>query len=455
MQTRLTQTEIEQALEAREFSRVRATFSEMETADIADAIEELDSEDRAVVFRVLRREQAADVFEYLEPDAQETLIRALGHGQVAAILNDMSPDDRTHLLEELPAEATRQMLALLAPDERQIARHLLGYPEDSIGRLMTPDFITIRNSWTVQQALDHIRENGDDSETLNVINVADERGRLIDDLRVRELLLADPIARISDIGDGQFISLKATDDQEMAVEVFKEYDRVAFPVTDSSGGLLGIVTVDDVLDVAEEEATEDIQKIGGSGALEHPYMQVTFGSMLRKRMGWLVVLFLGQLLTLSALAAFSDKIAQAVVLVMFVPLVISSGGNSGSQAATMVIRAMALGEVDLGDWWRVMRREILFGVSLGVILAVLGFGRIALGQSITGFYGPDWGKLALAVGLSLIGVVVWGVMIGSMLPFIMSWVGADPAASSTPFVATIVDVTGLLIYLTVGTKLLL
>ena len=455
MQARLTQTEIEQALEAREFSRVRAAFSEMETADIADAIEELEPEDRAVVFRVLRREQAADVFEYLESDPQEALIRALGRGQVAAILNDMSPDDRTHLLEELPAEATRQMLALLSSDERQIARPLLGYPEDSIGRLMTPDFITIRNSWTVQHALDHIRENGDDSETLNVINVVDDRGRLIDDLRVRELLLAETTARISDIGDGQFIALKATDDQETAVEVFKEYDRVAFPVTDSSGGLLGIVTVDDVLDVAEEEATEDIQKIGGSEALEHPYMQVSFISMVRKRMGWLVVLFLGQLLTLSALAGFSDKIAQAVVLVMFVPLVISSGGNSGSQAATMVIRAMALGEVDLRDWWRVMRREILFGVSLGVILAVLGFGRIALGESLTGFYGPDWGTLALAVGLSLIGVVVWGVMIGSMLPFIMCWVGADPAASSTPFVATIVDVTGLLIYLSIGTTMLL
>jgi magnesium transporter len=455
MQVRLTQTEIERALEAREFSRVRAAFFEMETADIADAIEELESEDRAVVFRVLRREQAADVFEYLESDAQEELIRALGRGHVAAILNDMSPDDRTQLLEELPAEATRQMLALLSSDERQIARQLLGYPEDSVGRLMTPDFITIRNSWTVQQALDHIRENGEDSETLNVINVVDDRGRLIDDLKVRELLLADPNVRIAEIGDGQVISLKATDDQESAVEVFKEYDRVAFPVTDSSGGLLGIVTVDDVLDVAEEEATEDIQKIGGSEALEQPYMQVSFASMVRKRMGWLVVLFLGQLLTLSALAAFSDKIAQAVVLVMFVPLVISSGGNSGSQAATMVIRAMALGEVDLGDWWRVMRREILFGMSLGVILAVLGFGRIALGQSLTGFYGTDWGKLALAVGLSLIGVVVWGVMIGSMLPFIMSRVGADPAASSTPFVATIVDVTGLLIYLSIGTTLLL
>jgi magnesium transporter len=407
------------------------------------------------VFRVLRREQAADVFEYLNPDAQETLIRALGREHVAAIVNDMSPDDRTHLLEELPAEATKQVLALLASEERQVARQLLGYPEESIGRLMTPDFITIHADWTVQHALDHIRENGEDSETLNVINVVDRTGRLIDDLRVRELLLADPGSRISEIGDGHFISLKATDDQETAVEVFKQYDRVAFPVTDTSGVLLGIVTVDDVLDVAEEEATEDIQKIGGSEALEHPYMQVEFWSMLRKRGGWLIFLFLGQLLTLNAMGFFADKIAEAVVLVMFVPLVISSGGNSGSQAATMVIRAMALGEVALGDWWRVIRREALFGISLGLVLATIGSVRVAVGQRLSGFYGEDWGGIALAVGLSLTCVVLWGVVIGSMLPFVMRWLGADPAASSTPFVATIVDVTGLIIYLSVGTVILL
>jgi magnesium transporter len=451
----LSQSEIEQALHARQFSRVRAAFTEMETADAADAIEELEAEDRAVVFRILRREQAADLFEYLEPDAQEELIKALGREQVAVILNDMSPDDRTHLLEELPAEVTKQLLTLLSSEERQVARQLLGYPEDSVGRLMTPDFITIHADWTVQQALEHIRENGEDSETLNVINVVDARGQLIDDLRVRELLLADPDASISEIGDGYYISLKATDDQEEAVQVFKEYDRVAFPVTDTFGVLLGIVTVDDVLDVAEEEATEDIQKIGGSGPLEHPYMQVDFMSMIRKRMGWLVVLFLGQLLTLNALGRFADQIAQAVVLVLFVPLVISSGGNSGSQAATMVVRAMALGEVDLSDWWRVMRREVLFGVSLGVVLAALGFLRIAVGASIGVGFGEDWAKLAVAVGLSLICVVLLGVIIGSMLPFLMRWVGADPATSSTPFVATVVDVTGLIVYLSIGTMILL
>ena len=455
MQAGLTREEIEQALAARQFSLIRRAFTEMEAADVADAIEALGPDDRAVVFRVLRREQAAEVFEYLEAETQESLIRALAQEHVTAILNDMSPDDRTALLEELPAEVTKQLLALLTPEERKVASQLLGYPEESIGRLMTPDFITVHSEWTVRQALDHIRENGEDSETLSVINVVDGAGRLIDDLRVRELLLADLDASIADIGDGKFISLKATDDQERAVEVFREYDRVAFPVTDSSGVLLGIVTVDDVLDVAEEEATEDIQKIGGSGPLEQPYMQVSFLPMLRKRMGWLVVLFLGQQLTLIAMGHFADRLARALVLAMFVPLVISSGGNSGSQAATMVIRAMALGQVGLSDWWKVIRREFLLGLSLGAVLAVIGFARVALGERLTGFYGAEWGRVAFAVGLSLVFVVLWGVLIGSMLPFILGRLGADPAASSTPFVATLVDVTGLTIYLTIGTLVLL
>jgi magnesium transporter len=455
MPVELTREDITQALHDRQYGRVRSILSEMESADVADALLELEPELLAVVFRVLPREQAAETFEYLDGENKESLVRALAREQVATILNDISPDDRTQFLEELPAEVTKQLLALLSPEERKVARKLLGYPEDSIGRLMTPDFITIHSDWTVQHALDHIRRNGEDSETLNVVNVVDGRGRLIDDLRIRELLLADPRARISDIGDGHFISLKATNDQEEAVEIFKQYDRVAFPVTDSSGVLLGIVTVDDVLDVAEEEATEDIQKIGGSEALEHPYMQVEFWSMLRKRGGWLIFLFLGQLLTLNAMGYFSDRIAEAVVLMLFVPLVISSGGNSGSQAATMVIRAMALGEVSLTDWWRVLRREVLFGLSLGSILASIGFVRIAIGERLTGFYGEDWAYVSVAVGLSLISVVMWGVVIGSMLPFAMRRIGADPAASSTPFVATVVDVTGLTIYLLLGTAIVI
>jgi magnesium transporter len=354
------------------------------------------------------------------------------------------------MLEELPAAATRRALALLSPDERVVARKLLGYPEESIGRLMTPEFTSVRRDWSVQQSLDHVRKNGSDSETLNVIYVVDDRGLLIDDLRVRQLLLADPAQKIAELCDGYFISLKATDDQESAIQVFKEYDRVAFPVTDSSGALLGIVTVDDVLDVAEEEATEDIQKIGGSEALEVPYMQIGFFKMLRKRAGWLVALFLAQSLTLTAMGVFVEQISQALVLTLFVPLIISSGGNSGTQAATLVVRAMALDEVALDDWWRVMRREVVFGVILGATLAGLGFMRIGLGAGLGGGYGEEWALLGIAVGLALVCVVLWGVLVGSMLPFVLRRLGADPAASSAPFVATVVDITGLLIYFSIA-----
>ncbi|MCP3982220.1 MAG: magnesium transporter [bacterium] len=448
------QSDIEQALRDRNFAWLRGVFGKLEPADVADCIDMLEPGDRAVAFRVMNRDLASETFEYLEPESQEGLIKGLAREQVATILNDMAPDDRTEMLEELPAAATKQVLSLLSVDERAIARKLLGYPEESIGRLMTPDYMAIRSNWTVQQSLDHIRQHGEDRETLNVINIVDDRGLLIDDLRVRQLLLADPQSKVSEISDGHFVALRAKEDQENAIQVFKEYDRVAFPVIDSKGVLLGIVTVDDVLDVAEEEATEDIQKIGGTAALEQPYMQISLFEMLRKRAVWLVVLFLGQLLTLNAMGYFAEKIAETVVLMLFIPLIISSGGNSGSQAATLVVRAMALGELELSDWWRVMRREVLVGLIMGVVLSSIGIVRIGLGESLGGGYGADWGRVALAVGASLTVVVLWGVVTGSMLPFLLRRLGADPATSSTPFVATIVDVTGLIIYLTLATMIL-
>jgi magnesium transporter len=447
-------SEVEQAMHDRRFFRLREIISEMEPPDAAYAIDALEPEERAVAFRVLRREDAAEVFEYLEPESQEGLLKALARDKVAAILNDMSPDDRTQMLEELPASATKQMLALLSSDERKIASQLLGYPEDSVGRLMTPDFVAVPAEWTVDQTLEHIRVHGEDSETLNVIYIVDGQGRLIDDLRIRQILLAEPESRISDLFDGVFTSLRASQDQEEAVALFKEYDRVSLPVIDSHGVLLGIVTFDDVMDVAEEEATEDIHKLGGSAALEQPFMQIGFLEMLHKRMGWLVLLFLGQLFTLNAMGFFSERIAEALILVLFVPLIISSGGNSGSQAATLVIRAMALGEVTLADWWRVLRREILFGLALGAVLAIIGFLRVGLGESLSGSYGPDWQVVGLAVGTALVCVVLWGVSIGSMLPFVLDRLGADPATSSAPFVTTVVDVTGLIIYFTVATLIL-
>jgi len=453
---KILEPEIKSMIDARNFGALREVFREWPPADVAEVILDVPEDEQVIIFRVLPHSLAADVFEYLDFDAQQKLLRAMAHEQVVAILNEMSPDDRTALLEELPSAAARQLIRLLTPQERQIAQALLGYPEGSVGRLMTPDFVAVHEDWTVQQVLDYVREHGQDSETLNVIFVVDDRGKLIDDIRMREFLLRPLTAKVSDFRDQTFVALRGNDSQQDALNIFRKYDRTALPVVDSNGILVGIVTIDDMLDVAEKEATEDIQKFGGVAALEEPYMRIPLWRMVRKRAGWLVILFLGEMLTATAMANYQEELAKALVLALFLPLIISSGGNSGSQASTLMIRAMALGEVTLRDWWRVMSREIQAGLSLGLILGTIGIVRVG-GWAIVGErylhrqpYGPHWPLVAITVGIALVGVVLWGTLSGSMLPFILRRAGADPAASSAPFVATLVDVTGLIIYFSIA-----
>ncbi len=411
---------------------------------------ELRSEDCVLAFRILDRRAASAVFEYMPPECQQSLVKAMGHEDVAALLNHMSPDDRTLFLSELPANATKQLLSLLTPEERREAVALLGYAADTVGRLMTPHYIAVSEDWTVQQVLDYVRGHGRDSETLNVIYVVDGDGVLIDDIRIREFLVVPIERRVKDLMDRRFVALKATDTQESAVDVFRREDRTALPVTDTSGVLIGIVTVDDALDVAEAVATREFQHFGGSEALDAPYLAISLAEMVKKRAGWLVVLFLGEMLTATAMGFFEKEIAKAVVLALFVPLIISSGGNSGSQASTLVIRALAVGELKLTDLWRVIRREVFSGLALGCILGSIGFARIAIWSTFSTIYGPHWMLVALTVSLSLVGIVLWGTLVGSILPFILRRLGFDPATSSAPFVATLVDVTGLIIYFTVG-----
>src|SRR5213078_3726882 len=448
--------EIRSLIEARDFAGLRELFSEWPPADVAEVIVDMPEDDRVIIFRVLPAALAADVFEYLDVDTQQSLLRCMAHEQVAAILNEMSPDDRTALLEEMPSAAARQLIRLLTPEERRVATALLGYPEGSVGRLMTPDFVAVREDWTVKEVLDYVREHGQDSETLNFIYVVDERGKLIDDLRIRNFLLRPLNTRVDEIMDRSFVHLTVSETQEEALNIFRKYDRAALAVVDSNGVLVGIVTQDDMLDVAEEEATEDIQKIGGMEALDEPYMRISLWRMVQKRAGWLIILFLGEMLTATAMANYQDELAKALVLALFLPLIISSGGNSGSQASTLMIRAMALGEVTLRGWWRVMRREIQAGAALGLILGVIGVVRVGAWAMVGEQYfhrqpyGPHWPLVALTVGLALVGVVLWGTLSGSMLPFILRRVGADPAASSAPFVATLVDVTGLIIYFSIA-----
>jgi len=450
MLSRLLKPEITALIEERQLSTLKEILADWTPADIADLMSEISESDQVIVFRLLHPDLATDTFEYMDLDMQMNLLKAMGKEEVASILNEMSPDDRTALLEELPSTAAKQLITLLSPEERKTAVTLLGYPENSVGRLMTPDYIAVKPDWDMNKVLSYIREHGQDSETLNVIYVLDEKGKLIDDLRIRYVLLAKADQKISDLMDENFIALQVTDDQEYAVEVFKRYDRTALPVVDASGALIGIITIDDVLDIAEEEATEDIHKLAAVAALEEPYSTIPVLKMVKKRAFWLTILFVSQVLTAVAMGFFKDELDKAVVLSIFIPLVISSGGNSGSQAATLVIRAMAIGDIALSDWWLIMKREIFSGLLLGCILGIIGFLQVVILSNFINSIEEHWFLIGLTVAFSLVVIVLWGSLSGSMLPIILKKLGLDPATSSAPLVATMVDVTGLMIYFSVA-----
>jgi magnesium transporter len=445
---------IRELIEAHEDETLREVVNRWLAADLAELEDALPGGERIYLLRLMDPPLAGETFAYLDLESQKGVLDAFSDDESKHVLNEMAPDDRTALLAALPKARTDRLIGLLDPEKRAVARALLEYPEGTVGRLMTPDFVVVKRDWTMRRVLEHIRKHGRDSETLNVIYVVDERNRLVDDLRIREILLAPENAHVADLLDGKCTSLDVSDDRKKAVEVFRKYDRSVLPVMDVHGHVAGIVTLDDVLDIAEEEATRNLQKFGGLEALDEPYMSSPLGAVLRKRASWLVVLFVGEMFTATAMGFFEREIARAVVLALFVPLIISSGGNSGSQAATLIIRALALGEVGLADWWRVMRRELTAGLLLGMILGLIGFARIAAWHAVAHIYGPHWVLVAVTVALSLIGVVVWGTLTGSMLPLLLSRMGFDPATSSAPFVATLVDVTGLVIYFSVA-KLIL
>jgi magnesium transporter len=451
---RLLSPTIQDLVREKHWETLRDYLARLDPADVADVLIQVPDQDDAAVFRLLPRAQAGRVFAYLPPDHQEGLLHTLTHDQMRDVLGQMTPDDQARLLEELPAEVTRRIVETLPPDELKAACDLLGYPPHAAGRYMTPRYVALRPDMTARDALAHLRRVGPDHETLAVLYVVDE-GKLIKELRLGTLVVADPDARVMDIPDRPLVSIPASADREEAVRLFRKYDRAALPVTDADGHLLGIITADDVLDVAEREATEDIQKTGGMEALDAPYLEVGFLQMMKKRGGWLSVLFLGEMLTATAMGYFEEEIEKAVVLAMFVPLIISSGGNSGSQASTLVVRSLALAELRLRDWWRVLGRELRSGFALGAWLGFIGFLRVAVWHYTGLFnYGPHHFRVGLTVWLSLIGVVTFGSVSGSMLPFALRRVGFDPATSSAPFVATLVDVTGLIIYFTVAALIL-
>ena len=436
--------EIVALIEQDDDGQLKVYLDNLNISDVEHLIDELPQ--HAVKFiETLSIKRAVNVFRILDFPTQERIIKKLPGNKLAELINLLPPDDRTSLFSELKGDAVKKLIILLPAKDRVEALSLLGYEEDSVGRLMTPDYVAVKKDWTVNRVLSHIRRYGKNSETIDVIYVIDKDGVLLDDIRIREVLLADPEAKIGALTDHRLISLKVDDPQEEAINVFRMNNRVALPVVDDNHVLLGIVTVDDILWIANEEYTEDIHKIGGTQALDEPYLDVPVFQLYKKRVVWLIVLFFGELLTIFAMSNFERQIEKVVILATFIPLIISSGGNSGSQAATLIIQAMALGEVTIKDWWRVMSREIFSGIFLGATLCLLSFSVIICWQLISGSLAEPV-LIGLVVGCSLIGVVLWGTLMGSMLPLLLKKLGADPAVSSTPFVATLVDVTGLIIY---------
>lgn len=414
----------------------------------------LSMEERVTRFKQLPSHEADDFFLSLEPLEQETLLLALPRGEQRLWFRLLPPDDAADLIQETPAEERDRLLDLLDETTRREVRALLAHAEDDAGGLMNPRFARIRSDMTVGEAFRYLRKQSPQVETIYYAYVLDGEQRLRGVVSFRQLFQAPEDRRVADVMRTDLVTVPEHMDQEQVARLFQQHDLLALPVVNETGRMVGIITFDDIADAIREEATEDIQKLGGVEALEAPYLTIDFPSLLKKRAGWLAALFLGEMLTATAMAHFQEEIAAAVVLALFVPLIISSGGNSGSQASTLVIRAIALGEVRLRDWWRVLRRELGAGLGLGAILGTIGLARILLWQAVGHVYGVHYFKIAATVGLSLVGVVLWGSVAGSMLPFMLRRAGFDPASASAPLVATLVDVTGLVIYFSIASIIL-
>lgn len=437
--------DVKNIIAARDWQTLRTTIQEWPEAEIADLLLELEPMDRAVMFRLLSRYKGGIVFSLLDFDQQNELLDQLTRDETRYLLAHLSPDDRTQLFEELPGEVTQKLLNLLSPEDLAETRRLLGYPDESVGRLMTPDYVAVRPDWTIQRALEHARSRGKDSETINVLYVTDKSWKLIDALDLRRFILADPSKTVADIMDTTFISLSAFDDREIAVHTMQRYDLAVLPVVDSAGVLVGIVTFDDVMDVAQEETTEDFHKTAAVAPIRGSYRNAAFTDLYRKRIGWLVILVFMNIFSGAAIASFEATIEAAVALVFFLPLLIDSSGNAGSQAATLMVRALAMGDVKLGDWTRLLGKELLVATALGITMGAA----VSMIGVIRG--GPEVG---IAVTLTMVTVVIVGSVIGTLLPFLLSRLNMDPAAARAPLITSLSDISGVIIYFSIATWIL-
>lgn len=432
-------------LSERNFSAIRKGFKEYNPTDIAEVVDGEDISDQIMYFRLIERSKRAEAFTYLDIDDQKNLLEELNDSVVISVMNQMDPVDRTKLLEDLTPEISNSIILKLDPEERQLAWKLLSYPEDSVGRIMSPEFVALKKNMLVNQAIEYVRWNASrySEELLNQIFVVSSSGEYLGEISLVGLLLADPTSQpVGEVMETGFSLLNATDDQETAVDVFRKYDRTLMPVVDESNVLVGVVHSEDVFAVAEEEASEDIQQFGGVEALDVSYFNTGLASLIKKRAGWLAVLFIGGIVTGKAIKYYDAAFDTMAFLVVFLPLIISSGGNSGSQAASLIIRGIAIRDMELSDWYRVLVRESITGLGLGLFLGFLGF-------VCSIFWGFNY-SVGIIVAISLLGIVIFGAIAGSMLPFALQRLKLDPAVCSSPLVASLVDVVGVVIFANVA-----
>jgi len=439
----LLKPEISELIEKHHWNDLKDILPTWPAPEIVDLLLDMPKSDRVLLFRALPREIAAEVFSHLEPDQKDSFLHELTDYETRLLLEDLPPDDRTDLLEELPSKVVRRMLNLLSPDDLREARQLLGYPEESIGRQMTPDFVAVRTDWTVKEALEHIREFGKDSETIYRIYVTDEDGKLLDDILLRSIIMAKEDELISELMDYNVVAISAFDDQEEAVKTFEKYDLFALPVVDSEGNLVGIVTFDDILDISSEEATEDFQRIGGINPVDQSYISASLAKLWVKRVPWLVALLFINFITAQVIKNYESVLTQVVSLAIFIPMLIGTAGNTGMQSATLVIRSLALKEITPRDWWRITRKEIFIGLAIGLFLGIFTYIRGT-------FENTDIFNIAIVVSLSMVIMVVWANLVGSLLPLILSKFNLDPAVISSPFMATFIDISGIFIYFNIA-----
>lgn len=442
--------DILELVEANRLNDVREFLAKQPAPEITELLEAVDDKARVLLFRVLPRALADEVFSLLEPPFQELLLRNMQQDEVKATLSGLTPDDRTALFEELPARVVQRLLALLPDKDRKQALVLLSYPENSVGRLMTDRYVTVKPEWTVEQALAHLRAVGMDSETMSMIYIVDDAGKLKDDLRLRKLILSPPLTKVAHLLDGNYAVLQSLQDREEAVQIFKDYDLFALPVVDSDGILIGIVTVDDILDVAEEEATEDFHKMASVSSLEVSLKDATIGLLFRKRIGWLLGLVIVNVFTAMGIRGFEATISKLAALVCFMPLLIGSGGNAGSQAATLLVRAMATGDIDAKDWWRLFLRSMGGSVLIGTVMAAA----IAVMATLMLVGTPNRFQIVGVVAASMFAIVLMGSLIGTLLPMLLERLHLDPATASAPLISSVSDILGILIYFSIATTVM-